>query len=1049
MQSVSSCPLCKSLFDHNSASTSTEGYYAVNCNNGHRLLKCAHTSCTYVVEQRRAYDMRRHQLNKHTKDDTDYDDATDVLFDNDNQMLADNNEDTAEDITNSTPPNTNNELDMQISNAINNYNIPSDIINDNPYISLLFQDENDDYNEMDDIVRDEQVMEELFLEPNLDNTVRSNNCDVVDNNDDATTMNLSQFEEVMNGTNNARFFCQQHLHRNGGIRDIIQRANDGSFSTPDITNIASEEETRFMFNALDNMLGKTPTEREMYLQTIPSLLALTKGFKDCVKIEIPTDIKSANRLVLSSKHSSFANLPCEDVFEIDGHVCISASDKLNTILARGTELAYWQDHSGRTNFEGFNGTPIGRAQFEYAKANLVNGKVEQTCFGHIMTWSDAFQPRWSRQRDKSIWLYVMRVCAPPGHSTSEDHTFCLAFGSAKLPHDKVVEHYQRELMTFVDGFRRYDGKAKAIVNTSFVHAAYLADTPERNAILHLLNGGLYGKRSGHATKIDPKRLPSCDRCFWVAVDIAHHMSSPLSIDEQPTRRVCNQCCQFNHFTDSTAKKFDATEDTDYPIICSQESGLIMPQGRTIGISHILCVKQTFPWLIQGVKVAYYEHSQGRWPYQKTVKAYLAALGVNEGIIKRVIAAAKRYKEGEDVSEDEYIPMLWKLKCDIEMFIEASMHLLGHGIMGSIIDLTEAVFKENNIWTDFMNFANPILKEVAACRLSWCKIQTLPKKNWLAEDEFGFCRLMMSLYGRYIEEKKLDVKFQGMALGAALTSLKQLLCSCQVMISLLMCKKEVSLEKIDVHIKIFLDCCHRFCGEYYGSTVTEFWFSKINFVSLLNLTEQISKYGHIGLTWEGVFERFIQIVKPTLQTARMNTSSLKRKMILIQKQSNMRYIRDALFPEMKKEKANRYQGGVRFYPSKGDILSCVANGLPVSCFYNKRIKDRVMVAYSVGRDMFKYVRLAYDIQSANSCGLCYAKFTLDAVQSDTKYHKSKLASAGKVDDIATQFCLLLPYQSSSTFASMFSLVTHEWLVLCVDGNITDAMLCKVLFAKDKE
>ena len=132
-----------------------------------------------------------------------------------------------------------------------------------------------------------------------------------------------------------------------------------------------------------------------------------------------------------------------------------------------------------------------------------------------------------------------------------------------------------------------------------------------------------------------------------------------------------------------------------------------------------------------------------------------------------------------------------------------------------------------------------------------------------------------------------------------------------------------------------------------------------------------------------------------------------------------------------------------------MFFCVANGLPVSCFYNKRIKDRVMVAYSVGRDMFKYVRLAYDIQSANSCGLCYAKFTLDAVQSDTKYHKSKLASAGKVDDIATQFCLLLPYQSSSTFASMFSLVTHEWLALCVDGNITDAMLCKVLFAKDKE
>jgi len=766
MRCVSLCPRCNNeAFEHES-SASTHGYYAISCKEQHKLLRC--TSCPYVADYSRPDNMRRHQLLRHTVNNADDDYApADVSFDNNDNTLADNNEDTAEDITNSTPPNSNNELDMQISNAINNYNIPNHIVNDRPYICLLFQDDNDKYNnEVDEIVREEQIMDELYLESNLD-------IPLVDNNDDTTKMKLSQFEEVMNGSINTTFFCQQHNEEKGGIRGIIERAND-PYGLADINSFASEEETKFMFILLDNLIGKTIIEREMYLKSFKYFMPLTKGVKDDVKIQIPTDIKSANRLVLSSKYSSFANLPCEYVFEIDGHACISASDKLNTILARGTELAYWQDHSGRTNFEGFNGTRIGRALFEYAKDNLVNGKVEQTCFGHIMTWSDAFQPRWSRQRGKSIWLYVMRVCALPGHSTSEDHTFCLAFGSAKLSHDKVIEHYQRELMTFVEGFRRYDGKAKAIVNTSFVHAAYLADTPERNAILHLLNGGLYGKRSGHATKIDPKGLPSCDQCFWRAVEIAHHMSSPLSIDEQPTRRVCNQCCQFNHFTDSTAKKFDATVGTDYPITCSQESGLIMPQGRTIGISHILCVKQTFPWLIQGVKVAYYEHSQGKWPYQKTVKAYLAALGVNEGIIKRVIAAAKRYKEGEDVSEDEYIPMLWKLKCDIEMFIEASMHLLGHGIMGSIIDLTEAVFKENNIWTDFMNFANPVLKEVAACRLSWCKIQTLPKKNWLAEDEFGFCRLMMSLYGRYIEEKKLDAKFQGTVLGFALTSLQQLL-----------------------------------------------------------------------------------------------------------------------------------------------------------------------------------------------------------------------------------------------------------------------------------
>lgn len=268
------------------------------------------------------------------------------------------------------------------------------------------------------------------------------------------------------------------------------------------------------------------------------------------------------------------------------------------------------------------------------------------------------------------------------------------------------------------------------VNTSIGIVAYLADKPENCGIKHTLYGGLYGMRSGYAGKTDPKNLPSCNLCFWSMVDMALYMADPFSYNVPPVIRLCNRCCKFDHFTNSTAKNFDKTEGTKYPTVCGDDG--TPPKGREIGITHILTVKQSFPWLVEAVRFAYHNYAEWHWRNLYTVEAFLQSAAINAQTSKRVCNAAVQYRRTNTaVNESEYIPGVWQSGYNIEIFIEATMHLLAHGIISSIIDLTEAVFREHNIWNSFVAYAKPYLVDISSFRLDWCQVKSLPTSNWLA------------------------------------------------------------------------------------------------------------------------------------------------------------------------------------------------------------------------------------------------------------------------------------------------------------------------------
>ena len=153
----------------------------------------------------------------------------------------------------------------------------------------------------------------------------------------------------------------------------------------------------------------------------------------------------------------------------------------------------------------------------------------------------------------------------------------------------------------------------------------------------------------------------------------------------------------------------------------------------------------------GIRFAFHMMSKGLWT-KKQVRKFLATMAVSKSR-QNLIAEVK---VGDEFDEDEYIPYLWYSKYFKPVkFIKTDMHLLGHGIVGSLVELLEKVFTDHKLWTKFVDFANEIIVDVASFCLDWCKVKLLLKANWLGEDCFGFGRLLLYVVTQFLSKYDLE------------------------------------------------------------------------------------------------------------------------------------------------------------------------------------------------------------------------------------------------------------------------------------------------------
>ena len=86
--------------------------------------------------------------------------------------------------------------------------------------------------------------------------------------------------------------------------------------------------------------------------------------------------------------------------------------------------------------------------------------------------------------------------------------------------------------------------------------------------------------------------------------------------------------------------------------------------------------------------------------------------------------------------------------DADIFIETPLHLIFHGILDDVVKAMHTFLTEHGMLSSFENLVNRDLSDIAALRLEWCKVKTLPKKQWLGENELAYARIVTFMYGQF-------------------------------------------------------------------------------------------------------------------------------------------------------------------------------------------------------------------------------------------------------------------------------------------------------------
>jgi len=494
----------------------------------------------------------------------------------------------------------------------------------------------------------------------------------------------------------------------------------------------------------------------------------------------------------------------------------------------------------------------------------------------LIIWSDDFEVNHTRKNRNSTWLKTVTLIPPPNMTTSKKHTNVICLGRKNLDHSTVNKFFQDELETLHISKERYVYQLQQFVPTVARVLTMSSDRPERCALNNVLNySGLSTRRWLYSSLVDPFKMTSCNRC------LGKRFQSMFIINTKRKRpNSCSYCCDFDYYSLKDINTFDIPKK--YPKKKHPKSP-IPPQGREIeqtwNEKKMRPLKLTYDILLKGLEFAVFNYHTKCWS-KSEASEYLRLLGIGSQTTNYALNYAATYpsktQNVQELFKDFKYPSLWKSGLQLDNFVETPMHHLFEGIIKSIIEIQMEFFKLYNKWSTFGSYSNNILADINQLKISYCRAEPFTSGKefktggWIAETYLGYSRLMIILLNQ--TDKMITTSLRGYD---ELIVLFQIL---YALISRLMQHNSNYIDQIDDYIKLFLSVCHFYEKRIgFEENSYPFWYRKSNFVSLLNLPAQIEEYGPVYLHWEGVRERFIQHVKPSLTNMRSTTSYLCKKL----------------------------------------------------------------------------------------------------------------------------------------------------------------------------
>ena len=399
------------------------------------------------------------------------------------------------------------------------------------------------------------------------------------------------------------------------------------------------------------------------------------------------------------------------------------------------------------------------------------------------------------------------------------------------------------------------------------------------------------------------------------------------------------------------------------------------------------------------------------------------------INKILVKTDNEKKEGKGfiyILRDLEIPPMWSGLLTLDQFIETPMHLLFEGLVKSSLELLILYMKFHKKWSKFAKMCNEILEDIETLHLSYCMADGLTNSDdmktggWLAETYLAFSRIMIVFIGHiseYIHHDELGI-----------LELQLMFQSLYALLSRLMSDDINIQSNIDDYIKIFLSICHfyeediGFETNSKGNKQHPFWYNKSNYVSLLNLTDQIGTYGPLRLHWEGIKEKFIQNVKPILKNKRTSATYLVTKLEKIYKKNNFNLIMSRWDNDSNKKKYKKYKD-VKFYKSYQEVNLSIQSYESISGLILKEQPNKIFIVAKMNHQ-FNLHKLILDW----SCAFIRANLWYYPIQIKTK----PMYIFDSYDDLLDEihdYTLLIPFFTKKVDSENgYTMFTKSWKVL---------------------
>jgi hypothetical protein len=240
------------------------------------------------------------------------------------------------------------------------------------------------------------------------------------------------------------------------------------------------------------------------------------------------------------------------------------------------------------------------------------------------------------------------------------------------------------------------------------------------------------------------------------------------------------------------------------------------------------------WLIQACEYAYEAVRQKKWTH-KELHEYLRSCSINEArrdIVAFIADFDHARGKWRDIKAD--LPQVWYLFDIFErnLLPDMPMHLLAHGVSDDVIHLFAEILKHFKLHGKFARFANTYISDMASWNLSWLKLKTYPKANWVGENTMAYMRIQSYLYGLFLvnhgPKGKDPVEVQAASeenrsggttprtvdeVRGLVNSMRRMTNALQAMISRIMSRMNQDPYEVLDHIKLFMSTYHH-CDTLY-------------------------------------------------------------------------------------------------------------------------------------------------------------------------------------------------------------------------------------------